>query len=423
MIARSFQAISASAVLVIFHGVALAAPLSPERVNALPPSERASWQQYVERSNAAWRKDHETLSAEMAARGLQQPLAPPRGGDFKLPSHPTPAWFGSTGAGQMATTVISFQTPAGGWSKKLDFTGTARKPGTPWSSQGVPADPWHYVGTFDNRATTEELRFLAGVWLATKRQDCADAFRRGLDYIFAAQFPNGGWPQVWPLEGKYHDDITFNDDAMMHVMELLRDVSNGSPEFAFVEEARRSRVKQALAAGLDCVLKTQVRQHGALAVWGAQHDPLTLAPSPARLKEPASLSGGESVELVRFLMKLPWQSPPVVAAVEGALAWFEKVKITDIEKTVENGKHTYVHVAHASRPLWARFYDVTTNQPLFAGAQDGVIYPTFAEMQAHNHIGYDYYTGQPEALITKDQAKWRKGLGQNGQADSEREQK
>jgi PelA/Pel-15E family pectate lyase len=33
-------------------------------------------------------------------------------------------------------------------------------------------------------------------------------------YLLAAQFPNGGWPQVWPLEGGYHDAVTFNDNAV-----------------------------------------------------------------------------------------------------------------------------------------------------------------------------------------------------------------
>ena len=31
------------------------------------------------------------------------------------------------------------------------------------------------------------------------------AFQRGLEYIFAAQYPNGGFPQIYPLAGGYHD--------------------------------------------------------------------------------------------------------------------------------------------------------------------------------------------------------------------------
>ena len=43
------------------------------------------------------------------------------------------------------------------------------------------------------------------------------SFLHGLDYVFAAQFPNGGWPQVWPLQGGYHDVITINDDAVLNL--------------------------------------------------------------------------------------------------------------------------------------------------------------------------------------------------------------
>ena len=40
---------------------------------------------------------------------------------------------------------------------------------------------------------------------------------KGLNFILAAQYPNGGWPQGYPLEGAYHDDITLNDNAMMQI--------------------------------------------------------------------------------------------------------------------------------------------------------------------------------------------------------------
>jgi PelA/Pel-15E family pectate lyase len=67
--------------------------------------------------------------------------------------------------------------------------------------------------------------FLANVWLTTKREDCQPGFSKGLDFIFVAQYPNGGWPQVYPLEGGYPDNITFNDDAMMPILELLQSIA------------------------------------------------------------------------------------------------------------------------------------------------------------------------------------------------------
>ena len=53
-----------------------------------------------------------------------------------------------------------------------------------------------------------------------------NAFRRGLDYLLKAQYPNGGWPQFYPLRNGYWSHITYNDDAMAGVLELLRDVAD-----------------------------------------------------------------------------------------------------------------------------------------------------------------------------------------------------
>ena len=64
----------------------------------------------------------------------------------------------------------------------------------------------------------------------------------------------------------------------------------------------------------------------------------------------------------------------------------------------------------ATEPYWARFYDITTNRPIFAGAQDGIIYDSFEEMWTHNRFGYDYYTRRPAGLLTKERERWRKML-------------
>src|SRR4029078_10635925 len=162
---------------------------------------------------------------------------------------------------------------AGGWSKGLCMTGHARLPGELFPSDNssrfladadndTPHDiHWNYVGTFDNDATTTQLRYLAKVIAALRFGDSVKyraAFLHGLDYIFASQFPNGGWPQVWPLQGGYHDAITYNDGALVHVLDLLNSVQRGQNEFAFVPEKYRKLAAKSLARGVKCVLATQV---------------------------------------------------------------------------------------------------------------------------------------------------------------------
>lgn len=385
--------------------------LSAERIAALPPDERARWEEYAGRSAKHLREDKATLAAEVKASGTTVPLPAPAGPDFKLPPRPPAGWFSSPEARRLVDAVISFQIPSGGWSKHVAFEKGPRQPGMHWSSQSGDKESWHYVGTFDNRSTTDQLRLLAGVLGATRREDVRASFLKGLDYIFDAQFPNGGWPQVYPLEGGYHDHVTFNDDAMVHVLELLQDIAHRTPDFSFVDEARRKRAATAFGAGVRCILNAQMVQNGRKTVWCAQHEPLTLAPAPARFIEPASLSGGESVGIVKFLMSIPLPPPGISSAIEDAIAWFERSKITGLRVTKRDGRTFYENDPASAELYWARFYEPLTNRPIFPGGQDGCIYDSFEAMARANRVGYDFYITKPAGLLGKDVPKWRARSG------------
>jgi PelA/Pel-15E family pectate lyase len=393
---------------------AFADALTPDRVAALPAGDRPAWHAYLERSRAAAAKDEAGLRAELAASGMTVAMRAPSGGDFKLPAKPGDAWYAGPEASQLADVVLSYQAPSGGWSRHTGYAKGPRKAGTQWSSQYEPGQPPHYLATFDNRATTEEMTFLAQVWHATRREDCKAALVKGLNFILDAQYPNGGWPQVYPIEGKYHDDVTFNDDAMTRVLRLLQDVSAGDdPAFAFADAGLKARVKDALGAGVDCVLKTQIEIGGRKTAWCAQYDALTLLPSNARAMEPATLSGVESAHVLEFLMSVRNPSPEVVRAVEDGLAWLESAKITGIARAKgDNGKTTYVPDASSSEVYWARFYDLKTGKPVFPG-RDGVLYESFQAMAANNRVGYDYYSTQPGSLLNSQQKKWRKTVNRD----------
>lgn len=395
--------------------VARAEPVTPERVTALPPVEQAAWKAYLDRSNAVAAADEAALQAEVTANGLTKAVRAPEGGDFKLSAKMGDPWFASAEAGQLVNVVLSYQAPSGGWSKHTGYSRGPRQPGMQWSSQYEPGSRPHYLATFDNHSTTEQLYLLAGVWHATQREDCKLAFIKGLNYVLAAQYPNGGWPQVYPLEGKYHDAITFNDDAMTRILALLQAIHSGEPYYAFLDAAQRQAAADALARGLACVVKTQVQLNGKRTGWCAQHDALTLQPTAARALEPATISGNESARLLKFLMTIPRPSPEVVAAIESGLAWLESVKVTGISKTKLAGKTVYEANPAATEVYWARFYDLTTGQPVFPG-RDGTLYPTFAAMSVHNKLGYDYYSTIPGSIVKNGQKKWRKMLAKTAGA-------
>ena len=93
-------------------------------------------------------------------------LRAPSGGDFKLERRAGDPWFAGQEAQQLADSILSCQTPSGGWSKHIGFSQGPRKTGMQWTSQNEPGKPAHYVATFDNNSTTSEMQLLANVWLA-----------------------------------------------------------------------------------------------------------------------------------------------------------------------------------------------------------------------------------------------------------------
>ena len=400
----------AAVALLLLAGRLMAAEVDAARLDALPAEVALPWRQYLERSARLAAKDAAALEAELAAAGLAEATKAPSGGSFSLPDEADRTWYAGDEAARLADAIVSFQTPSGGWSKHTGYAKGPRRPGMQWTSQSDPGKRPHYQATFDNSATVHEIEFLAAVWEATHRADCRDAALHGLDFILDAQFPNGGWPQGYPLEGGYHDNITFNDNAMTNVLALLQAATGQDERYAFVDGERKGRLAAAFDRGVACVLAAQVVVDGRKAVWCAQHDPLTLEPTPARAFEPASLSGVESAHLVKFLMGIPKPSPQVIAGIEAGLVWLENAQVKGVAKVKRDGRTIYVVDASSADVYWARFYDLTTGKPLFPG-KNGIVYGSFAEMAAANDkLGYDYYSTLPGSIVRNGQKKWRKRL-------------
>ncbi len=286
--------------------------------------------------------DRATLAAECNA-GTPTPPVPKEGFSARtMPLNRDAAWYGSAEARHIADVIVSFQTPAGGWSKNLDMSGAPRSRCQSYTTNNLskhpslddfdaPKDPhWNYVGTLDNDATNTELRFLVLVSGATPGAD-GEAYRKsflqGIRYLLAAQFPNGGWPQVWPLEGGYHDAITFNDNAVTESAATLTAVAEGAGNYAFVPTELRLNAQMAADHALQCILATQVVIKGQRTVWAQQHDALTLVPVSGRNYEPAALSSGESADVLMYLMQLPQPSPAVIASVNAGVAWLKAAAI------------------------------------------------------------------------------------------------
>lgn len=285
------------------------------------------------------------------------------------------AWLLSD-AGQAAlASVLTNQSPAGIWPKNVN---TAAGP--------LPGNRDGAQGTFDNGATVGELRLLARVFNVTDVAAYRDGFLRGLDAVLKAQYPTGGWPQVFPPpERSYHRHITYNDGAMVRILELLREVGRENA-YGFVPSETRSKAQSAFDRGVTCVVKSQIRVNDRLTVWCAQHDEVTLEPRPARSYELVSLSGAESAGILTFLMNLESPSPEVVRAVHAGARWFAGAALRGVRQTRVNGDKVLVPDPEAPL-LWARFYEIGTDKPIYSG-RDGVKKYALAEIEAERRNGY-----------------------------------
>lgn len=307
-------------------------------------------------------------------------------------------WFAGPEARQVAANILSYQATTGGWPKNIDTT-------TPSSKHGLSA-------TFDNGATIGEMRFLARIHRATGEASYAAAFNRGLDHILVAQYPTGGWPQSYPPDHAYHRYITFNDNAMVNLMNFLQEISTDD-SYAFVRMEKRVEAKEAFDRGVRCILKCQVKVDGKLTAWCAQHDELDCRPRPARAFELVSLSGSESVGIVRLLMGIEHPNDETIAAVDGAVAWLERVKITGhklatvVSPDSPGGKDKlWVEDADAP-PLWARFYEIGSNRPFFCD-RDGVVKYAISEIGHERRNGYSWVGDWPRKLLEKEYPEWKK---------------
>jgi PelA/Pel-15E family pectate lyase len=319
-----------------------------------------------------------------------------------------PAWYASAEALSLAENILYYRNADRGWPKEIDMT--------------TRTEPLDDESTIDNNATTTQIQYLARVYSASSCEKYGDAAIAGIEYLIEAQYENGGWPQIYPNAEGYPAHITFNDDAMVHVMDLLRDVSAREEYYAFADEALATSAAAAVERGIDCILDTQIVIGGVKTGWCAQHDEVTLEPAQARSYELPSLSGSEGADLFGLLMTIEAPSPEVIEAVQAAAAWFEAVKLTGIriDETVDpaqpTGEDRIVVEDPAAPPIWARFYELGTNRPIFSSrceVDECDADPffmrryTMAEIDNERRTGYAWYGNWPAQLLSTVYPAWR----------------
>lgn len=330
-------------------------------------------------------------------------------------------FFTTAEAARIGDNLLFYQHESGGWPKNMQLQDELTDDMCKRIEKMKHEERY---ATIDNKATTTEIEYLARLYNATGEKKYLDAVVRGFDYMFKAQYANGGWPQFYPLSEGYYTHITYNDDAMVNVLKLMRDAVKGKAPFGFLPDSIKAAAKTSLDKGISCILKTQVVQDGRPTVWCAQYDENTLKPAKARAYELVSLSGQESDDIVLFLMSLSKPSDEIRQCVENAIAWFKKSAIRGmyVERyTNADGKKDIRLVPCAQddapcKPLWARFYTIDGNRPFYSD-RDGVMKYDISEIGYERRNGYRWLNSDGLDVLKRYEA-WEKKYGIQGDGQS-----
>lgn len=328
-----------------------------------------------------------------------------------------PEITGQTQMDVIAERMLLYQRASGGWPKQYhdkdgrEFRVNYFQELTEGTPEEIKANYNKVDATYDNWATTKEIRYLLKTYATTKNEAYKTAAEKGIWYILDGQYEqSGGWPQYHPLRKGYYTHITFNDEVMSNMLGIMRDVVLGQEGFDVVDNKLIAPCKIALEKGIQCILDCQIKVDGKLTVWCAQHDAETLEPRPARAFELESYSGKESVLILQFLMKLENPSDEIITSIKSGMQWFEDNKIIGYDykmirdETKPRGRDRIL-VEKPGNVMWARFYDLETGKPFFTG-RDGIKRDNIMEVESERRSGYGYYGDWPKEVLEIDYPKW-----------------
>ena len=105
-------------------------------------------------------------------------------------------------------------------------------------------------------------------------------------------------------------------------------------------------------------------------------------------------------------MSIPNPSAEVVAAVEAGVAWLRDVPLTGLrvetrpDASLPGGFDRVVVKDPAAPPIWARFYEIGTNRPIFSG-RDSIVRDEMAAIEHERRVNYAWYGYWPETVLAQ----------------------
>lgn len=269
------------------------------------------------------------------------------------------------------------QLRSGGWQNLIDFD-----PQGQVSQYRRGQGGGKNYSTLDDGITQSALQFLVRLDEALQFQDSAvhEATQYALDALLKAQFANGAFPQVWEgpvppvpvlkagyppydwrTEGRvkdYWNMYTLNDGLAGTVAQTL---------ITAAEVYQDPRYDQALQKLGDFLLLAQMPPPQP--AWAQQYS-RQMHPIWARRFEPPAVTGGESQDVLRTLLRIAARTgqPRYLEPVPAALAYLRSSLLPD-------GR-------------LARYYELQTNRPLYMRRQGDEYLLTYDDQHLPDHYGW-----------------------------------
>jgi PelA/Pel-15E family pectate lyase len=258
-------------------------------------------------------------------------------------------------AREAAEALVYGQLASGGWTNAVDFDPAGKLVAQYRNGKGRGRN----YSTLDDGISQGALRLLmhADRALGLKHREIHEASDVARNALLAAQFPSGGFPQVWSgpvaphpavkasfpdydwrTENRikdYWDLPTLNDDLAGHVARALLDGW---------EIHQDKRCRDALVKLGDFLLLAQMPEPQP--AWAQQYD-TKMRPVWARKFEPPAIAGRESMDVIETLLKVHRLTGDAkyLEPIPRALAWLKRSLLPD-------GR-------------LARYYELQTNTPLY----------------------------------------------------------
>jgi PelA/Pel-15E family pectate lyase len=112
---------------------------------------------------------------------------------------------------------------------------------------------------------------------------------------------------------------------------------------------------------------------------------------------------------VEYLMEIPDPGQEVVRSVEAAVAWLRAVRVQGLRverMEAPDGPDVVVRPDPAAPALWARFYEIGSNRPIFVG-RDGVVRGALSEIDRERRTGYGWLGPYARDLLHERYPAWR----------------